>query len=142
MNPACPQCSTPTDLVNWKDVHGFECPSCKGHLIRAKQLEQFLEKHGPDKFSNFATLARTAPASPRALTCPGCGTRSYRAMRCGVVEIDVCASCSSVYFDAGEATLYMRESLVRKFGANAFDATTDTADGIEGLFDLITDFFD
>ena len=142
MNPVCPQCSITTELIRWKDIEGFECPSCRGHVIRGKQLEQFLEKHGTQRFSNFTALARAAPASTRALICPGCATQSYRALRCGVVEVDVCATCSSVYFDAGEATLYMRQSLVRKFGANALEVTEDTASGVEGLYDLITNLLD
>lgn len=142
MNPACPQCVTATELVRWKDVEGFECPSCKGHVIRAKQVERFLDNYGPERFSNFATHARTAPASPRALTCPGCVTQTYRAVRYGVVEIDVCASCSCVYFDAGEAALYMRQALVKKFGGNALEVTADTASGIEPLYDLICNLLD
>ena len=107
-----------------------------GHVISAKQLEQFLEKHGSHRFSEFMVLARAAPASQRTLTCPGCATMSYRAVRHDQVEIDVCASCMSVYFDAGEATLYLQKVLVRKFGA---DAAVETADGLEALVDLITD---
>jgi hypothetical protein len=101
-------------------------------VVRAKQLERFLEKHGPDSFDTFMTLTRAAPASPRSLTCPGCGTASYRAVRRGLVEIDVCATCLGVFFDAGEAALYLRQSLVREFGRDSFDL----------LSDFVTDFLD
>ena len=142
MIPVCPQCSIATSSIRWKDIEGFECPSCRGHVIRGKQLERFLETHGAQRFSHFTTIARAAPASTRALVCPGCATQSYRAVRCGVLEVDVCATCSSVYFDAGEAALYMRQSMVRKFGVGAVEATDDAANDLEGLFDLISNLLD
>ena len=123
-------------------MRGFECQSCKGHLVRAKPIETFLDQYGADKFSTFMALARAAPPSPRPLGCPACGTRSYRAVRHGMVEIDVCASCLCVYFDAGEAALYLRHALVRKFGTDAASTTADSVDGIEALIDLLTDFLD
>ena len=140
MNPACPHCSTATALIRWHDITGFECPACKGHLVRAEQLAQVLEKHGSDKFGTFMALARAAPASPRELVCTACGTRSFRTLRHGVVEIDVCGSCMSVYFDAGEATLCFRQSLVRKLGTRAANTTLDTVDNLGSLFELIDDF--
>jgi len=132
VNVACPRCSTATRPVRWKDLDGFECPSCQGHVVRAKQLERFLEKHGPDSFSTFMALTRAAPASPRPLSCPGCGTDSYRAVRRGLVEIDVCASCLGVFFDAGEAALYLRQTMVEEF----------RRDSLEALFEFITDSLD
>jgi Zn-finger nucleic acid-binding protein len=128
----CPCCSTNTNPVRWKDLDGFECPTCKGHVVQAKQLERFLEKHGPDSFGAFMALTRAAPASRRPLSCPGCGTASYRAVRRGLVEIDVCATCLGVFFDAGEAAVYLRQSLVEEF----------RRDSLETLFDCITDFLD
>jgi Zn-finger nucleic acid-binding protein len=140
LNPACPNCSTAMELIRWHDITGFECPSCKGHLVRAKQLVQVLEKHGSDKFGTFTALVRAAPVSQRELACTACGTHSFRSLRHGVVEIDVCGSCMSVYFDAGEATLYFRQSLVRKLGTHAANTTLDTVDNLGSLFDLINDF--
>jgi Zn-finger nucleic acid-binding protein len=140
VSPRCPACRVGMQLIQWHDVHGFECPSCRGHVIRARQLEMFLERHGPEKFGNFVALVRDGAPSPRPLTCPACDTRSFRVLRRGRLEIDVCASCSCVYFDEGEATLYLRRTLVRKFGAEAANATIDTVDGLGTLLESILDF--
>jgi Zn-finger nucleic acid-binding protein len=142
LNPECPACGVETRLIRWGDLDAFECPVCRGHLVRAKQLERFLEKHGPDKFGNFVALVRDGTPSTRRLTCTACGTRSFRVLRRGLVEIDVCASCSSVYFDAGEATLYLRQTLVRKFGENAIDYTVGTVDVLGTLLESIVNFLD
>ena len=142
MNPLCPACGVATQLIRWHDVQGFECSSCRGHVIRAKQLETFLEKHGPEKFGNFVALVRDGTPSPRSLRCPGCDTRSFRVLQRGQIEIDVCASCSCVYFDEGEARLYLRRTLVRKFGADTANATLDSVDGLGTLLESLLDFLD
>jgi Zn-finger nucleic acid-binding protein len=142
MNPACPACATATRIIQWRDLAGFECPGCRGHLVRAKPLERFLDEYGPEKFGQFVALVRDAPPSARPLTCPGCGTRSYRALRRGVVEIDVCASCGCVYFDEGEATSYLRQAVVKKFGREALDVGVTTADGLDTLLELIINLLD
>ena len=140
MSIDCPACGVVMKLIRRHDLDGFECPTCRGHLIRAKSLEAFLEKHGPEKFSNFVALTRGGTPSARRLMCSACGTRSFRVLRRGLVEIDVCASCSCVYFDEGEATLYLRRTLVRKFGADTADATLDSVDGLGTLLESILDF--
>jgi Zn-finger nucleic acid-binding protein len=142
LTPACPACGVVMQAVRWHDLDGFECPACRGHLIRAKQLESFLERHGPEKFGEFVVLTRGGPPSARKLTCPGCGTRSFRVLRRGLVEIDVCASCSCVYFDEGEATLYLRQTLVRKFGADTTEYAVGTADVLGTLLESIVNFLD
>jgi len=129
-------------LIRWHDLGGFECPTCRGHLIRAKQLESFLEKYGPDKFSEFVAVTRSGPPSARRLTCSACGTRSFRSLRRGLVKIDVCASCSCVYFDEGEATLYLRQTLVRKFGTDSAEYAVGTADVLGTLLESIVSFLD
>ena len=87
-------------------------------------------------------LTRAAPPSARALLCPACGTRSFRAVRRGLVEIDVCASCLSVYFDDGEARTYLRQALVQKLGAQAVETSFDAVDGLGSLLELIASFLD
>ena len=157
MNPACPACATATRVIQWRDLKGFECPTCRGQVVRAKELERFLdelrpekynpenynpEKCNPENFGDFVALVRGAPPSARPLTCPGCGTRSYRALRRGVVEIDVCASCSCVYFDEGEATSYLRQAVVKKFGRETLGVGVTAADGLGTLLELIINLLD
>jgi len=129
-------------VVRWRDLDGFECPTCRGHLVRAKALRTFLERHGPDRFDTFFALARSAPPSTHPLTCSACGTGPFRALRRGVVEIDVCASCSCVYFDEGEAKLYLRQSMTANLGRSALETSVDTVDGLGTLLGLISDFLD
>lgn len=143
MNPGCPACDVVMRPIRWHDLEGFECQRCRGHFIRARNLQRFLEKHGPDRIDALVAFAGNAPPSPRPLTCPGCGTRSFRAVRRGIIEIDVCGGCSSAYFDEGESTTYLRQSLLKRFGQEVDDAVLSTEAGWSDLIqDFLRDFFD
>jgi Zn-finger nucleic acid-binding protein len=129
--------------IRWYDLQGFGCGRCRGHFIRARHLQRFLEKHGPDRIEALAAFTRDAPPSPRPLTCPGCGTRSFRVVRRGILEIDICASCSSAYFDEGESTIYLRQSLLKRFGQEVDDAVFSTdGDWSDLIQSFLSDFFD
>jgi len=142
MSPACPACQVPMRLVHWHDLDGFECRECRGHFIRAKHLERFLDEYGPDRFASLAAMARQAPPSSRALTCPGCGTRSFRVVRRGILEIDICGSCSSAYFDEGESTMYLRQSLLKRLGQEAVDMLSPDSGWGDLLGAFARNFFD
>ena len=108
MNPSCPACAGDTSLTGWKDVYGFECQSCRGHLIRKDSLVAFLTKHEATiAYLEHLERVREAPESRRTLRCPECSEGGYRALRTEHVEIDACAGCGGLFLDDGEATSYL-----------------------------------
>ncbi|MEO8064792.1 MAG: zf-TFIIB domain-containing protein [Pseudomonadota bacterium] len=142
MNPVCPACRTPTDLVRWDDIAGFGCPSCGGHCIRADALQDFLLKYSKTQtFSRIMEAARDSASSQRALKCPDCTSDTYRVMRIGLVELDVCSTCVGMYFDKHEATLYLRQTRARKFPGNVANQTFMSIDGLGTLLEFIGNLF-
>jgi Zn-finger nucleic acid-binding protein len=139
MNPGCPACGARTELVRWDDVAGFECGACDGHFVRAPSLAKFFEKHAlTHRFERLVQNARDAPEATRNLICTHCHASSFRALQVGVVEIDVCASCTSVYFDADEATQYFRQARFKASGGKVAQTGVATADVLAAIIDIIT----
>jgi Zn-finger nucleic acid-binding protein len=134
----CPACGTRTKVVRWDDVNGFECDACSGHFIPAPELVRFFESHHPThRFERFIQSVRAAPESRRNLSCTHCDASSFRALKVGVVEIDACASCGSVYFDADEATRYFQQARLKTSAGNAIKTGVDTIDGVGSIVDLL-----
>jgi Zn-finger nucleic acid-binding protein len=139
MHPPCPACRTPTVEVHWDEVAGFECAKCAGHSIRPDELQKFL--HGRrDSFAQLMVKARCAPRSVRPLQCPDCRTPSYRALRAGLIHLDVCATCVGIYFDRHEARLYVRQIRARSGAGALASAAVTGIDGLDALLDLLTNF--
>lgn len=142
MNPACPACRATTEPVRWDDVQGFRCSACRGHVISAAQVEQFLDRHGgANKLGAFVVMAREAAPTTRDLMCPDCGTNSYRVLPAGGVELDTCASCLGLWLDDGEAEVYLRQARLRKGAGRAIQYTVTTVDGLGAIADLLNTLF-
>jgi Zn-finger nucleic acid-binding protein len=95
-------------MVAWEDVYGFECTDCRGQFIRANSINTFLTRNDtPHRYLEHLEQCRESPPSRRALLCPDCGVRAYRALHIEVLEVDACAGCGGVYLDAGEASHYL-----------------------------------
>lgn len=127
----------------WRDTKGFTCPLCHSNVIRTAEVERFLVKHdGPRKFSELMRRARTAPLSPRALSCPDCTTQSYHVLHAGLLEIDVCATCVGLFLDDGEVLVYLRQAALENPAMKLPAAPVDPRQRVYDLFDLITDWLD
>ena len=137
-NPACPACGTETTLARWDDVSGFECGSCQGHFLPAPALAAFFESHAlTHRFERLVQNVRAAPESPRNLSCTHCEASSFRTLQAGVVELDACAGCASVYFDASEATRYFRQARFKAGGGNAIKSGVETVEGVSAIVSII-----
>lgn len=85
----------------------------------ATELSRFFESHSlSHRLERLIQNARAAPHSSRQLNCPHCQASSFKTLQAGVVELDVCASCASIYFDADEATRYFRQARFKASGSN------------------------
>jgi Zn-finger nucleic acid-binding protein len=109
--PGCPACGTQSTAARWDDVTGFECGHCRGHFI-------------------------PAPESQRNLSCTHCSASSFRTLQVGVIEIDACASCARVYFDADEATQYLRQARFKASGGKAVETGVATVEGISAVVNI------
>ena len=138
MNPGCPACGTRTTVVRWEDVSGYECGNCHGHFLPAPALHAFFESHAlTHRFERLVQNARAAPDSPRNLSCTHCDASSFRTLRAGVVELDACASCASIYFDASEATRYFRQARFKADGAKAVETGVGAVEGVGVIAHII-----
>jgi Zn-finger nucleic acid-binding protein len=109
-NLTCPSCGTQTHPVHWEDVDGLACEACHGHVLLPAAMKQFFARHElHGRFESISFSVRGAPQSARNLTCPGCGGRDFRVLKPGV-EIDVCAGCKALFFDAHEAAIYLEKT--------------------------------
>ena len=139
-NPGCPSCGTRTELVRWEDVAGFECGECHGHFIRPASLAKFFDKHEhlEGGFAKLAQAVRDAPEATRNLSCPECRAGAFRALRIGLVELDACAGCIGIYFDADEASRYFSQTRLKAAGGKAVHNTVTAVDGLGALIDIIS----
>lgn len=107
-NPACPACAGATVLTGWDDIFGFECQGCSGHIIRSDSLNSFLTKHiEAQPFLEYLERVRESPVSRRTLGCPDCPSGAYHVLRTERLEVDACAGCGGLFFDAGEAAAFL-----------------------------------
>jgi Zn-finger nucleic acid-binding protein len=98
-------------VERWTDVSGYKCTGCGGHYVRAAELRRFFRVNKlDDRIAKLIETVRTAPPSPRPLRCPECDESSFRVLRAKDAEIDGCAKCTGLYFDAHEATGYFRRA--------------------------------
>jgi Zn-finger nucleic acid-binding protein len=122
----------------WDDALCYTCPSCASHLIKCAEVERFLVKHdGPRKFTQLMERARAAPLSPRSLVCPDCQTRTFRLLPAGLIEVDVCCTCISLFLDKGEARIYLRQARLKETGGKVVETTVTSADAIAAMFEII-----
>jgi Zn-finger nucleic acid-binding protein len=138
--PGCPACGTQTTVARWDDVTGFECGHCRGHFIPAPELARFFDSHSlTHRFEQLVRNVRAAPESRRNLSCTHCHASLFRTLQVGVVEIEACASCASVYFDADEATRYLQQARFKASAGNTLKTGVDTIDTVGAIIDLLND---
>jgi Zn-finger nucleic acid-binding protein len=125
--------------VRWEDVSGYECGNCHGHFLPAPALHAFFESHAlTHRFERLVQNARAAPDSPRNLSCTHCDASSFRTLRAGVVELDACAGCGSVYFDAREAERYFAQAKFKPTGDQTMDKGMTYLERTRAVVDLLS----
>jgi hypothetical protein len=75
------------------------CPSCGGHFVAPEGAQRLLEDEL--RLTKDALRELGAMFAGRGCGCPGCGG-GMRAIQLRGQHVDVCLSCGSAYFDAGE----------------------------------------
>ena len=98
----CPRCGTELARARGPDGIAWTCASCGGHAVAVAVLRKTARMDAANRIWQDARL--TAPAG--ALACPWCAGAMGR-VGVGAIgaeaEIDVCAKCQFVWFDAAEA---------------------------------------
>jgi len=91
-------------------VKANHCEHCHGHYVDSVSLRGYLNDRAIARsFERLLQLARDGQPSRRGLECPVCRTHSYHEIRREGVHLDVCATCGGLYFDGGEAEVYLRK---------------------------------
>jgi hypothetical protein len=120
-------------------VNGFECGHCHGHFLPTPALCAFFESHSLNhRFERLVQSVRDAPESPRSLSCTHCEASSFRTLHAGGVELDACAGCASIYFDANEATRYFRQARSKAGGGKAVKAGVETVEGVSAIVSILS----
>jgi Zn-finger nucleic acid-binding protein len=124
--------------VRWEDVNAYECGNCRGNFLPGPALNAFFESHAlTHRFERLVRNVRAAPESLRNLSCAHCMASSFRTLSAGIVELDACASCSSIYFDAHEATRYFRQARFKAGGRKGIETGVDTLDGASTIIEVL-----
>ncbi len=102
----CPRCTKPLDFVRRSQTSTWVCRSCAGHAVNVSVLRRTSEK---SRFRAFwgATLQSQIRGH---LACPGCRRHMHvvdvedtsAVIDSGAVTLDVCRSCTLVWFDPQE----------------------------------------
>jgi Zn-finger nucleic acid-binding protein len=107
----CPACVSTAEVVRWDDISAYACESCKGHCVSPAALRAFLAQHlDPKGHARLQVEGLLAKASSRALSCPFCDGKKWRALPSSGIEVDLCAGCGAVYLDPGELQSYLDNS--------------------------------
>ncbi len=114
-------------LSNW------HCPGCGFDWVSGEALAAFLPT--VRAFEKLRASATSASASTRSLHCPSCLSESYRLVKAGDAEIDVCPKCVGVALDPGE----MRA--LKSLGYGKAERTVDVVSGVDALAQILTLFF-
>ena len=131
----CPRCRAAMVAGTTKVLSSWHCPTCDFDFVTGEALAAFLPT--VSAFHKFRATAAGAPASIRPLQCPQCRADSFRVLRAGGAEIDVCPKCVGVALDPGE---------LRTFKSIGIDGTrramvaVDAIYGLEGLAQLLSLF--
>lgn len=92
----CPGCQGPMAPRPYRGVTIDQCSACRGIWFDRGELARAARK----------PLPAFVPSGPSPRTCPTC-TVPLVVGRLGPVELDACATCRGVFFDAGEALRVM-----------------------------------
>ena len=102
----CPRCGKPLDFVRRSQTSTWVCRSCAGHAVNVSLLRRTSEK---ERFRAFwgATLQSAVRGQ---LPCPACRREMHEVdvedtsavLSAGAVTLDVCRSCTLVWFDPQE----------------------------------------
>jgi Zn-finger nucleic acid-binding protein len=140
MDLRCPEDGNCLALATAEGHAGYRCPKCTGLWLPAALLESMARAYRYDiapLHAKLATLAR----GERVLPCPE-GHRLSR-LEYRTLELDWCADCHGIWFDAGELRrlidLHPDEAMadaVSKAGGVAALTAADVALGALGLLGI------
>lgn len=139
----CPKCNESMVLETIKGFEVEQCPQCNGHWLDRVTVAAILDQTGsPFTTAAFDSSLLKLAAGDSGLTCPHCKEASLALADLEDVEVEICTTCSGIFFDAGEVRS-IREAGVacsrRIYGRQAVEAAGEAAPGLileELLFGL------
>lgn len=103
----CPLCKTPE--LQMMDVEVgltlYNCPQCRGNLVKGAEYWKWLEQHGPNLPERSAEYGKLSLAEPGIhIDCPECRFRmvKYLVGHGLSFTLDHCEGCKGVWFDRNE----------------------------------------
>lgn len=122
--PLCPRDSTP--LTQTADVFGpgtkaLVCRTCNGVMADWETAQKFFTSIGLS-LTDLQTLIKFAANKPRTtepLQCTSCGKAALNPLVHKGVELDLCSSCGTAWFDRGELQRISKGTLGKAVGTTA-----------------------
>ena len=94
----CPRDNSELIITSHKKVHAYSCEHCLGLMLRPSSLLVLQDNFSkPIVESYFKSLHDKEPS----ILCPNCSD-TMKIVKMGEVEIDLCPSCQSGWFDNNE----------------------------------------
>ena len=95
--PACPICAKPLDTIRQREGLFYLCAGCNGRALTVPQVRRVLGDRLAARLLRLMKLSRR----PGERACPFCAQRMLVIQsQEPPLELDACASCSVVWFDA------------------------------------------
>jgi Zn-finger nucleic acid-binding protein len=132
---ACPRCRTRMVAGTTKILSSWHCPTCEFDFVTGEALAAYLPT--VSGFQKLMATAAGAPPSVRPLHCPQCRADSFRVLRAGGAEVDICPKCVGVALDPGELRTFKS---IGNDGTKRAVAAVDVIYGLEGLAQLLSLF--
>jgi hypothetical protein len=136
MATVCPRDATP--LTSTPDVFGpgksaLVCGKCSGVFVKWETAKDFFTELGLS-LNELHTLVEKAAArsgNGEVLACTSCGKANLRPLTFKGVELDLCESCGSAWFDRGE----LQRISGGKFGGKVATEAVQTGK-VVGVFEM------
>ena len=133
----CPKCSEQMEVKRKKGIQFHSCLYCDGAWLPKESLVSLYEQTlSHNEIPSISDLALESRRTSESINCPTCINLGLSVIEIHNIELDVCGSCSGVFFDMGEMES-LREILKpsdREYGVGEHLATEGLVWVILALF--------
>jgi len=99
----CPRCKEKLERTNSSGIETEKCLYCDGVWAPGESLRLLLKKEPKaPSLESLKKVANGGASEVSELACPECSDESLGKVASFGVELDYCANCNGIYFDAGE----------------------------------------
>jgi len=119
----CPKCEAVMEIVDYKGVEIDRCTDCKGLWFDLKEEELLQSLEGAEVLDEGDGFIGARYNQLRTINCPRCEIAMFMVTEAkeGGISYESCPKCYGAFFDAGEFTDYLEESIVQRFAQYKYE---------------------